>query len=215
LLKFIHDPQALIAAKDPTALAAQKDFAGMEMPAFPDLTVAQRETLLAYIAQQSGAAAAAPSEPSEIQVSTDPQVIASGKRIFMGERHLARGGGACISCHTARGIEGLGGGRLGPDLSLAYERLGKAKGITGWLGATPTPVMAVTYKSHPLTADEIAALTSFFQNASLAGAANDTGRYKFLGMAAAFTILSFVLIGGAGRNRLRGVRERLTKRGQQ
>lgn len=209
LLKFVHDPQSLLAARDPTALAAQKDFAGMDMPAFPDLSLAQREALLDYIAQQSGASSAAP-PPPEVQVSTDPQAIAAGKRIFMGQQRLARGGGACISCHSARGIEGLGGGRLGPDISRAYERLGKAKGMTGWLAATPTPVMSVLYKTHPLTADEISALTSFFQDASQAGAANDAGRYKFLGIAAGFTVLGFLLIGGAGRNRLRSVRERLT-----
>src|SRR6266496_3769210 len=76
LIEFIHDPQALIAAKNPTALGPQKEFAGMDMPGFPELTVAQREALLEYIAQQSGSTSVPP--PAEVKVVADPQRIASG-----------------------------------------------------------------------------------------------------------------------------------------
>jgi hypothetical protein len=100
-------------------------------------------------------------------------------------------------------------------LTLAFERLGKARGISGWLGATPTAVMSVTYKKAPLAPHEIATLTAFLQQASTAGTAAAPGRTKFLAMAAGCTLLAFVVIGGAWRNRLRGVRERLTaKRGE-
>jgi mono/diheme cytochrome c family protein len=210
LRKFIHNSAAVVAAKDPTAVALQKQFGGMEMPAFPEISAAQDEALLDYIAEQS---TAAPPVQAPAQVVIDPQAIAVGRQLFMGERRLVRGGAACISCHTARGIGGLGGGRLGPDLSLSYERLGKAQGMTGWLSATPTPIMAVTFKKNALTQDEVAALTAFFSDVALGGIANDSGRYKLLALAGGCTLLGFVAIGGAWRNRLRGVRERLVRKG--
>ena len=212
LRKFIRNSAAVIAAKDAAAVALQKEFGGMEMPAFPDISAAQTEALLDYIVQQSTNAPPRPELPA--QVIVDPHTIVVGRQLFAGERRLARGGAACISCHTARGLNGLGGGRLGPDLSLSYERLGKAKGMTAWLSATPTPIMAVTFKKNPLTPDEAAALTAFLAAVAAGGSAKDNGRYKLLALAAGCTLVGFVVIGGAWRNRLRGVRERLTKRGE-
>lgn len=207
LLKFLKDPHALIAAKDKTAVALQQQFNGMEMPGF-DLPAGQAEALLDYIEEQAGAATASAPEP--VQVAADPQAIATGRQMFLGERRLGRGGAACISCHTASIIGGLGGGRLGPDLSHVVDRLGKAKGLAGWLGATPTPVMSAAYKKHPLTPDEISALTAFFQDATTAKDRSNRGqRLKFVALAAGCSVLGFVVIGCAWRKRLRDVREEL------
>lgn len=209
LIKFIHDPQAVLAGKDPSAVALQKEFAGIEMPAFPDIPNAQAEALLDYIAHESGAAAPLP----DAQPVADAQTIGAGQQLFMGDRRLARGGAACISCHTVRGIGGLGGGRLGPDLTRSFERLGGGKGISAWLGATPTPVMAAAYKRNPLTPEEIAAVSSFLQQAGNAGAAgNRDGRLKFIALAVGCTLLGFVAIGGTWRRRLRSIREHLVSR---
>jgi mono/diheme cytochrome c family protein len=212
LIKFIQNPDALIVAGDPIAKQLEKEAQGMEMPAF-HISNVQVEEVLDYIARQSAQAAA----PVEAVVTVDPQAAGAGREFFQGERKLASGGPACIACHTARGAEGLGGGALGPDLSLSYERLGKTKGLSGWLSATPTPIMTATYKTRPLRPQEIAAVTAFLQQAGTGGnAAGDTGRRKFLGAAGGCTLLALVMIGGAWRNRLRGVRDRLTpKRGEQ
>jgi mono/diheme cytochrome c family protein len=209
LIKFIQNPDALIVAGDAIAKQLEKDAQGMEMPAF-HISNAQVEEVLDHIARRSAQATA-----PMAMVTIDPQTAGAGRELFQGERKLASGGPACISCHTARGVEGLGGGALGPDLSLSYERLGKTKGLTGWLSATPTPIMTATYKTRPLRPQEIAAVTTFLQQAGTGGnAAGDTGRRKFLGAALGCTLLAFVIIGGAWRNRLRGVRDRLTpKRG--
>jgi mono/diheme cytochrome c family protein len=210
LIKFIQNPDALVVARDPIAKQLEKQWQGMEMPAF-HISDAEAGALLDYIAQQSGAAP----QPLEMPVVIDPHAAETGRQIFLGERKLASGGAACIACHTARGVEGLGGGALGPDLSLSYDRLGKDKGMGRWLAATPTPVMAASYKNAPLTPQEISALTAFFQQASSPGQSGPGGRPKFLAAAAACTLLAFVVIGGAWRHRLRGVRDRLkAKRGE-
>ncbi len=200
LIKFIQRPESLFAAKDATAIALRKQFADMEMPGFPDIAAAQAEALLDYINQQSGGAPVA----AEPQVSLDPRKAALGKQLFMGERRLAGNGAQCMSCHTIRGVSGFGGGGLGPDLTLSYERLGKAKGLSAWLSATPTPVMAVAYKKNPLTRDEVAAVTAFLHEASTAGAPHDRhGRLKFIAIAGGCTLLGFVAIGSLWRRRLR------------
>ena len=206
LLQIIRNPQRLVAAKDPAFMALRNEFAGMEMPAFPDVTNAEAGALLDYIAQQSGTM----SRPPEPQPASHPQSLDTGKRLFTGERRLARGGAPCVSCHTVRGIGGLGGGRLGPDLTRSFERLGKAKGMAGWLSVTPTPVIATAYKRNALSPDEIGALTAFVQQASTAGIdGGQDARLLFIGLAAGCTLLGLVAIGGTWRKRLRGVRENL------
>ena len=50
------------------------------------------------------------------------------------------------------GIGGLGGGRLGPDLTDAYDRLEGRKAISAWLGSPPSLVMQPVFKDHALEA---------------------------------------------------------------
>lgn len=75
--------------------------------------------------------------------------------------HTIGGGPPCISCHTVGGIGPLGGGRLGPDLTLVNERLGGPKGSSTWLLAPPTPTMQSVFKTQPLKAEEIHAVAAF------------------------------------------------------
>jgi mono/diheme cytochrome c family protein len=212
LIKFIRDPQALIAAKDPEAVAAQKQFPGMDMPGFPDLTETQIAALVDYIAQPPGGAAPASAPAAEVPFAATPEAIAAGRRLFMGEQRLVNGGASCVSCHTAAGVGQLGGGRLGPDLSLSFDKLGKAKGLASWLSATPTPVMAAAFKKNPLTRDEVFALTAFFQDAGASSQPQTQARPTFLALAAGLTVIAFVAIGGTRRNRLRRVRENLLRK---
>ncbi len=200
LIKFIQHPESFFAAKDATALALRKEFTDVEMPGFPDVTMEQAGALLDYIDQQSRPAPVSANN----QVSLNPQAAAVGNQLFMGERRLAGNGPACMSCHTVRGVSGFGGGGLGPDLTLSYERLGKAKGLSSWLRVTPTPVMAVVYKKTPLTPDEVVAVVAFLEGASTASPQRGRhGRLKFVAIAGGCTLLGFVAIGGVWRKRLR------------
>lgn len=45
--------------------------------------------------------------------------VAAGKDYFWGAKRFANGGPACAACHNIAGADGLGGGRLGPDLTVA------------------------------------------------------------------------------------------------
>src|SRR3989337_709452 len=46
----------------------------------------------------------------------------AGRALFTGARRLENGGPACMSCHSVAGLGALGGGALGPDLTLAYNK---------------------------------------------------------------------------------------------
>ena len=75
--------------------------------------------------------------------------ISIGTEIFDGTRQLSQGGPACISCHTLGTLHGMGGGRLGPDLTLVYERLGGRKGVGAWLSAPGTTTMQAVFRRQP------------------------------------------------------------------
>ena len=56
----------------------------------------------------------------------------------------------------------MGGGRLSKDLTAVISRM-PAPGVQAILSSPPFPVMQQAYLGHPLTDDEIFALTAFFQ----------------------------------------------------
>lgn len=99
--------------------------------------------------------------------------VEKGRMIFMGEQRLTNGGPACISCHSIAGVSGLGGGTLAsqvgaknPDLTNAFNRNGGEAGLRAALGAPQFLVMAQVYAKHPMTEDEVIALTAFLGDAS-------------------------------------------------
>lgn len=160
LVEFIRNPDAKIAAKDKYALQLLQDAQGMAMPEFANLNEELGEELLQYIDRQSAAggaptAAAAP-------LLGDP---GRGRAIFIGAKHLTNGGTACMACHRAATVAS-GGGQLGPELTLVHHKLGGDRGMPPWLSNPPTKVMAAVYRFRPLTAAEIADLTSFFRETS-------------------------------------------------
>ena len=205
---FVLDPNHLIAANDPVALRLVKEADGMVMPVPPDLTPALASALIDLIDQRSGQRAAALSPPPVAATAED---VALGGELFSGTRALQRRGPACLSCHDVAGLRRLGGGTFGPDLTRAHARLGGSRGLTGWLAAPPTPVMRATFRTAPLEAAEVRALTAYLERAA-SGGADVPARSRGRALAAiSLPLVAAVLavIGVAGRRRLRGVRRPL------
>lgn len=142
-----------------------------------------------------------------------PEDFEKGARLFRGEERLLGGGPACLSCHTVNKLDLLGGGRLGPDLSLAYERLGGRKGLSVWLSAPATPTMQTVFGNRPLDANEILPLTAYLQSTSQQGG-EDIGpsevEFALFGLAGAGVVL--VLFEMFWSKRFRSVRRRLVER---
>ncbi len=215
LVQFLQNPKAMMDSGDAYALKLQQDARGVIMPAIPGMTAAQAQAVLDMIAAESKLPR---SQFAGMQVSERPftsQDVANGRAIFLGEKALAGGGPACVSCHTLRGLGGLGGGRLGPDLTRVYERLQGRKPLSAWLAAPVSPTMAPVLKSRPLQSDEILALVALFQDSAQKGGEDESpSMLTFFLLGTGGMVLGLVGLNAAFRNRFRGVRRSLVHKNE-
>jgi mono/diheme cytochrome c family protein len=111
--------------------------------------------------------------PEKPQVATVPvsdrpftaEDVARGEELFLGHRPLANGGQACIACHTVNRGEAREGGRMGPQLTKVYQRLGGRAALSAHLWAPKTSTMQPTYRQHNLESDEVLALAAYLEDA--------------------------------------------------
>jgi mono/diheme cytochrome c family protein len=211
LTRWLAEPDQMLAEGDPIATELLADFNNVPMP---NLGLSETEVwaLIAYLESQGGAAevATAESVPASELSAGNP---ATGRALFTGKASLLNDGPACMSCHNIAGVEGLGGGALGPDLTPAFAKYGGDAGMAAVLTDLPFPTMQPVYGERPLTAEEQADLRAFLQ---AAGEAPTTSvSWPLAGLAAG----GFVVLMGVSqvvwRRRLRGVRRFLkAKRGR-
>lgn len=218
LVEFIVAPDRLIAGGDPIAEQLLQEY-GMPMPNL-GVTRQQANDILAYLAGRGkgsagtetagagsaaaagGPAAGAPSDAAN--GAGDPEV---GRRLFTGERRLANGGAACISCHTVSGIGGLGGGTLAKELTGSAALYGA--GLPAVLETPPFPLMQAVYAGRPLTADEVADLSAYLEEAAGSGATQASRSVALPAFGLGGMVLLLVLAALTWRGRLRGVRKPL------
>jgi len=214
LEKWIQNPQAVIDSGDLTALKLKKEYNGIVMPPVPGMTPQMAESLLNFIAEESGeASGAAPAAEAQAPPFT-PEQVAEGKALFLGGQQLQDGGPACISCHAVKSVGGaLGGGQLGPDLTQVYKRLNGRKGLEAWLSSPASATMKPIFNKHPLKPAEIGALTAFFEQTSKETGTENASAYRLrftlfgLGGAA----VGLVVLGLIWKRRIRGVRRALVE----
>ncbi len=212
LSRFIVDPRGVLDAGDPYALELQKDARGAVMPSLPGMTKARAESLLDLIDAESKL------EKSQfigVQVSDrpfTPRDIERGKELFLGTIPLANGGPACLSCHGAHGVAGLGGGTLAPDLTTVFERYGGRKTLSVWLSAPATPTMQSVYNRKPLEPEEILGVVAYFQS-TLQRSPEDasTARLNFVLIGLGGTLLMLGLFDVVWNKRFRSVRRPLVQ----
>ncbi len=123
LKRFILDPPGVLASGDAYALKLKRDARNAVMPKAAGMTPKVAGSLLDLIEEESKLEK---SEFAGLQLDERPFTaddVEKGRQIFRGSRRLKNGGASCISCHTIFDIGGLGGGRLGPDLTKVYDRL--------------------------------------------------------------------------------------------
>ena len=212
---FIQNPKGVIDGGDPFALQLQQDARGVVMPTVAGMTPQMANALLDLIEAESKLSK---SRFAGVSISDRPFTsydVAIGTEFFSGTRKLSQGGPPCISCHTLGTIGALGGGRLGPDLTRVYERLGGRKAAGAWLSAPATSTMQAVFRQHPLQSEEILPLLSVFEDASRRSQPADTGTQVNFFMAG-FTgaALTLLLMGWIWQNRLRSVRRSLVSAAQ-
>ncbi len=213
LVKFLQDPKAMIESGDTYAVKLQGEARGVVMPTVAGMTPERAQLLLDMIEAESKLAK---SQFAGLQISNrafTPQEIAQGRALFAGDTKLASGAPACISCHTMRGLPGLSGGRLGPDLTLVYERLQGRKGLAQWLVAPASPTMVPIFKKQVLKPDEILPLVAYFESAARQGGADDSAslvNFFLLGLGG--MVIGLVSLDALWKRRFRAVRRPLVQK---
>jgi cytochrome c2 len=213
LVKFLQDPKAMVDSGDPYVAKLVQEAPGrMVMPTIPGMTPDMANALLDYI--DGGTVARKPAAVAS-PISDRPFTAADitlGQQLFLGEQRLANGGPACVSCHTLGTLGGLGGGRLGPDLTNVFDRLGGRKGVGNWLLNPPTPTMQAVFGNRPLKPDEILPLLAVIDDANnLSRPAGRSSTVKFFACGFAGMLIGLVLLQLAWRGRIRSVRRSIVR----
>lgn len=167
LVRFLLNPRAVIDSGDPYAQQLVAEARQTIMPTISGMTENRADNLLDLIAEES---VLEESQFKGLQISDRPFIqrdVEMGLALFSGAAPLNNGGTPCFSCHVIPGLASLGGGRLGPDLAGAYERLGGRRNMGAWLYAPATPTMAPLFREHPLEEEEILVLLAAFERAAL------------------------------------------------
>lgn len=165
LISFIKSSTSKIKSGDADANAIFKEYNSILMPDM-NYSEAQIINILGYI--KLGGAGTAGQENNvitDILSGTTVSNVNAGTKLFSGNKLLTNGGPACTSCHKVRDERIFSSGTLAKDLSQSFELIGSA-GISGIIRNPPFPVMAATYKNHPLTGEEIVNLTAYLASVS-------------------------------------------------
>ena len=213
LVQWLQNPRTLIDAGDPYAQRLLQDSRGVVMPTVGGMNPGTANALLDLIEAESKLPKSrfAGSQISDRPFTSNDVVI--GREIFFGKRRLASGGPACISCHTMRALGGLSGGRLGPDLTLVYERLQGRKGLSAWLMNPASPTMAPVFRNTQIQPDEILPLVAFFEDAAKKGGQDDSSALlNFFLLAAGAMVIGLVSLDAIWKKRIHGVRRQLVQR---
>ena len=213
LTRFIENPKAVIDSGDEYARKLVAASHGLVMPAVGGVDASKAGALLEYIDAGSKQSANA-SSPAAAESSFTAADMERGKQIVLGRRSLDAGGAPCISCHTVTGLTAMGGGRLGPDLTRVYDRLGGTTGMKSWLSSPPTPTMQAAYRAHAMTAEEILWLVAYFESASKQASSEPAAKQTrpfltFLLIGLGGSLVGLVLLDGIWRKRFRAVRRPL------
>lgn len=195
LVRYLLDPKAMIDSGDPYAAKLLQEARGVVMPTVAGINKDKAAALLALIDAESKL------EKSQFQgmmISLAPftqKEIDLGRDIFLGRKPLANGGPICISCHSIKGINYMGGGKLGPDLSRVFERLDGRKALGAWLMSPATANMGPLFKNTTLKMEEIIPLIALFESSAKAGGEDDGGSsltFLFAGLICAGIVMGFI-----------------------
>lgn len=162
LIGFMTDPPGVIDSGDPYANKLVQEARNVRMPVVAGMTRERAEKLLDLIDEESKKAKSRFEGVKLITRPFTPADADEGREMFLGRKRLENGGTACISCHSMHDMPALGGGRLGPELTRVFDKYKDRKTLGMWLAAPGTATMQPVFKNHPLTPEEIHALSAYF-----------------------------------------------------
>ena len=176
----------MVNAGDPIAVELFEKYKRKKMPD-QELSDAEVGMLLAFI--ETGKATGS-TETFKSALKASPYEIEQGRLLFSGQKAFANGGASCISCHSAGDAGYLGGGKLGPDLTLAYSNYND-KGLSKVLTRVSFPSMIEIYSKHALTKDEVYQLKSYLYTVDKKGETltGSTKKFAFMGFVGFLLVL--------------------------
>lgn len=208
LIRFIRNPKAVIDSGDAYALKIMEESRGVIMAVPTAVTPEMADALLKMIEAESQLEE---SQFKGMQVDDRPFTDADrlkGEQIFTGKLRLTLGGPACIGCHTVSNLGGLGGGRLGLDLTKVYETIGGRTPLTAWLYSPATPTMSSIFAGRQIDTEERRWLVAYFeQSAMQVGKDNSNSKLNFFLLGLGGAIIVLALMDGLWRRRFRAVRQ--------
>ena len=204
LISWMLDPTGVLESGDEYAQKILKESNGLPMIASPGMSPELAGNILDYIDTYSS------NKTQDVitKYSFTKKDISLGNKYFTGSESFENGAPSCISCHHVNSLSGLGGGKLGINLTDVVERLGGVKGLSGWLISPPVPTMAPIFSDKKLTSSEINALVAFLINENEIQTGNNPVSYSsFLFYGVFGALLMLLLIGLIWGNRFRAVRK--------
>lgn len=137
----------------------------------------------------------------------EPGSTADGEALFHGRRTFVNRGVPCAACHLAGGR----GGNLAVELQTSFARLGETP-LKSSMENPGFPLMRAVYGAHPVTPQEAVHVTAYLK--SLDGQPATDGAPPLHAAGAGGALLALAGIGIGYRNRIRGVRAQLVRRGR-
>lgn len=200
LTKYIQDPKGAIDSGDAYWVKLWNDARGVYMPAPPGITADRIAKILDLIDAESRLPKSRFAGATTSDRALTPADVERGRRLFEGADTTKLGAPACIGCHTVDGVGAFGGGRLGPDLTDAFSRLGGRKSLAAWLTSPQSPTMAPVFAGAELSEDEILGLVAYLQDRSVGAGgrgAGGAGTFEFLaagvgGLAALLAVFDYL-----------------------
>jgi mono/diheme cytochrome c family protein len=180
LIAFIQSSQTLIKSGDADAIASFEEYNKLIMPDQP-LDSRQVKAMLQYIDKMSsGAAGADNQEPvAEYLANATEEHVSDGLLLFSGEKRLSNGGASCISCHDVKDDRVFSNGTFAKELTETYGMIG-GNGVAAILENPPYPTMSTTYYNHPLSEEEIFALTAYLKSVNANSINQQTVDFGFI-----------------------------------
>lgn len=212
LERFVVNPKSFLDGGDPYAAKLKEDARGAVMPNISGIDETKAASLLDMIERESKLPK---SQFAGLNIGDQPFTpadVANGRRIILGEKRLANGGPACISCHSVDNLSMLGGGKLAPDLTKVFERLQGRRNLASWLQAPATPTMRPLFANTSITNDEIVQLVAYLETtARNPQQTGDTATLSFFFLGLGGTVFGFIGADTIWRKRFRGVRKPMVK----
>lgn len=223
LAKFIADPKGAIDAGDPYLVKMWNDANGVYMPQPPGASAERIGKLLDLIEAESALEKSRFAGTTLSDRALTAADVERGRAVFEGTRPLAKGAPACLSCHSVEGAPGFGGGRLGPDLTGVFARLGGRKALGAWLTSPQSPTMTPVYRGREMDETEILGLVAYLKDRAENGSPAvlsappdavpaGAGRFEFLVAGVGGLLGALALFDLLWRGRFRSVRRALVER---